>query len=257
MRKTMNSQQKSYHAFIESVCTELGCKELARPLQEGLSALCEGMTPGNLDLVRYFRDLDIEGDRNDVPKGFRDEETFWEPRPHFDRWIVHNSQAADRIYEEGFRYGMKIGRLANSWGSYSSNPREKISGTVAFGTPLEDAKPLEDDCLWGSDWIDCGGSIVCKVSGVTAYHRDDKDEQVMFDIRSPEGCFWIRNTGFKSRYIDPFHIEHDSDDTGIPDSYEVIGKDPDRPLCTGTYDRCIRWCRDNGDAYAHMMKRWK
>lgn len=256
---------KKVMAFVGNEFTE---QELAERLQEcgvqektrqapGGNALQEGMTPGNLDLVRYFRNLDIEGDMNDAPKGFRDEETFWEPRPHFDRWIVHNTQAADRIYEEGFRYGMKIGRLANSWGSYSSNPREKISGTVAFGTPLEDAKPLEDDCLWGSDWIDCGGSIVCKVSGVTAYHRDDKDEQVMFDIRSPEGCFWIRNTGFKSRYIDPFHIEHDSDDTGIPDSYEVIGKNPDRPLCTGTYDRCIRWCRDNGDAYAHMMKRWK
>lgn len=37
----MNSLQKSYHAFIESVCTELGCMELARPLQEGFSALCE------------------------------------------------------------------------------------------------------------------------------------------------------------------------------------------------------------------------
>lgn len=38
---TMNSLQKSYHAFIESVCAELGCRELARPLQEGFAALCE------------------------------------------------------------------------------------------------------------------------------------------------------------------------------------------------------------------------
>jgi hypothetical protein len=215
------------------------------------------MTPGNLDLVRYFRNLDIEGDKDDKPKSFRDEENFWEPKPHFDRWIVHNTDAADRIYDEGFRYGMHIGQLANSWGSYNDNPREKYSGTVAFGTPIEEAKPLDGKGIMGTDWKDCGGSIVCKVSGVTAYHRFDGDEQVMFDIHSPEGCFWIRNTGFKSRFIDRWTKDEDSDDEGIEDSYEVIGKNPDHPLCTGTYDRCIQWCRDNGDAYAHMMKRWK
>ena len=254
----MNSLHKSYHAFIESVCAELGCGELARPLQEGLAAICEGITPGTLDLVRYFRNLDIEGEEDDSPLSFRDEENFWDPRPHFDRWIVHNTQAADRIYEEGFRRGMHIGKLANTWGSYDK-PSDKMGGTVAFGTPIEDAKPLDDDTdlLWGSNWIDCGGSIVCKVSGVTAYHREDQEDQVMFDINSPKGCFWIRNTGFKSRYKGMFQMDNDSEDSGVPDSYEVIGKNPNRPLCTGTYDRCIQWCRDNGDAYAHMMKQWK
>ena len=37
----MNSLQKSCHAFIESVCTELGCTNLIKPLQEGLSVLSE------------------------------------------------------------------------------------------------------------------------------------------------------------------------------------------------------------------------
>ena len=40
----MNFLQKSYHSFIESVCTELGCSEMAHPLQEGFSAMC------NLDI---------------------------------------------------------------------------------------------------------------------------------------------------------------------------------------------------------------
>lgn len=40
----MTSLQKSNSAFIESVCAELGCRELARPLQEGFSALCEADT---------------------------------------------------------------------------------------------------------------------------------------------------------------------------------------------------------------------
>ena len=261
----MNEIQEQVSNFIESTCTELGCSDMVRPLVEGFEVLCsqeslvEGMNKGNLDLVRYFRKLNIEGEEDDRPLSFRDEETFWDPKPHFDRWIVHNSPVAERIYEEGFRYGMHIGKLAHSWGSYNGNIKEKISGTVAFGTPLDDAKFLDEDTalLCGSNWIDCGGSIVCKVSGVTAYHREDQDEQVMFDINAPEGCFWIRNTGFKSRYKGPFECDNDTEDTGIPDSYEVIGNNPNRPLCKGTYDRCIQWCLDNGDAYSHMMKRWK
>ena len=49
----MNSLQKSYHAFIESVCTEIGCMELARPLQEGFSAWCEAS--GKIH-ISYFED---------------------------------------------------------------------------------------------------------------------------------------------------------------------------------------------------------
>lgn len=40
----MNSMQESRHVFIESVCAELGCRELARPLREGFSVLCEADT---------------------------------------------------------------------------------------------------------------------------------------------------------------------------------------------------------------------
>jgi hypothetical protein len=37
----MNSLQKSYHTFIESVCNKFGCTDAIHPLQEGFSALCE------------------------------------------------------------------------------------------------------------------------------------------------------------------------------------------------------------------------
>lgn len=40
----MNSLQKSYHSFIESVCNEFGCTDAIHPLQEGFSALCEADT---------------------------------------------------------------------------------------------------------------------------------------------------------------------------------------------------------------------
>ena len=40
----MNSMQKSYHFFVESVCGEFGCTGAIRPLQEGFGALCEADT---------------------------------------------------------------------------------------------------------------------------------------------------------------------------------------------------------------------
>lgn len=40
----MQGTYATYRAFIESVCTELGCSELVRPLQEGFSVLCEADT---------------------------------------------------------------------------------------------------------------------------------------------------------------------------------------------------------------------
>jgi len=52
----MNSPQKSYRVFIESICAELGCRELARPLQEGFSVLCEARRkrPEYMVLYRGF-----------------------------------------------------------------------------------------------------------------------------------------------------------------------------------------------------------
>lgn len=37
----MNPMQKSYNAYIESVCNEFGCTDATHPLQEGFAALCE------------------------------------------------------------------------------------------------------------------------------------------------------------------------------------------------------------------------
>lgn len=40
----MNPMQKSYNAYIESVCNEFGCADAIHSLQEGFAALCEADT---------------------------------------------------------------------------------------------------------------------------------------------------------------------------------------------------------------------
>ena len=243
----MNPMQKSYSSFIESVCKQFDCTDAIRPLQEGFDALCESMTPGNQELVRYFRNLKPSGMQKDFSE--MDGDVFTKHNPHFDRWVVHNTENAPEIYENGFQYGSEPGKLA-----YTDH---YDSGRFAFATPLENATPPnfgENRPLPYCDTFDVGGSIVFKVSGVTAFHKNDREDEVIFDKDSPEGCFWIRNVNHRAWENDTVDDESDHE---LVDRYEVIGKNPDRPLCTGTYDRCIRWCRDNGDAYAHMMKRWK
>jgi len=37
----MNSMQKTYHSFVESVCKQFDCTDAIRPLQEGFATLCE------------------------------------------------------------------------------------------------------------------------------------------------------------------------------------------------------------------------
>ena len=225
------------------------------PLTEAVTgayrAIFEGMTPDNIELVKYFRGFDPSDDEYSDA----DEDVFGEHRPHFDRWVVHSSDHAQEIYGQGFQYGADTGNLA-----YYTDRHGK--GKYAFATPIENARPpLIPETGQGitarlpyCNTIDLGGSIVFKTSGVTAYHRGDREHEVVFDRESPEGCFWIRNihyNAWKTDTVDDF-MDH------LPvDAYEVIGENPGRPLCKGTYRRCIQWCRDNGDAYAHMMKRWK
>ena len=81
----MNPMQKSYGSFIESVCKQFDCTGAIRPLQEGFDALCESMTPGNQELVRYFRNLKPSS----MPKDFSemDGDVFTKHNPHFDRWV--------------------------------------------------------------------------------------------------------------------------------------------------------------------------
>lgn len=43
----MNRLQSNFNTFIESICTQYGCKEAAQPLQEGFSAMCESIYQGN------------------------------------------------------------------------------------------------------------------------------------------------------------------------------------------------------------------
>lgn len=67
----MKPLQESANVFIESVCDELGCRELARPLQEGFSAICEASdSRQSMPLPEELQNTIVDGFKYAIRNGF-------------------------------------------------------------------------------------------------------------------------------------------------------------------------------------------
>jgi hypothetical protein len=159
-------------------------------------------------------------------------------------WLVHNSDKANRIYEEGFRKGNPVGYLA-----YGKDGRDD-DDVYAFAYLLKDA-PAPGERTRGNGlkytFGGSGASVVFRGSGNVVNHAGDAERQVIFDKNEPTGCFLVAFTG----------------EPGIGGSYDepgwgVYGKNPGRPLVSGRYYRdCLDWIERNGDLYSGQMKNWE
>lgn len=159
-------------------------------------------------------------------------------------WLVHNSDRANRIYEEGFRKGNPVGYLA-----YGKDGRDE-DDVYAFAYLLKDA-PAPGERTSGNGlkytFGGSGASVVFRGSGNVVNHAGDVERQVIFDKNEPTGCFLVAFTG----------------EPGIGGSYDepgwgVYGKNPGRPLVSGRYYRdCLDWIERNGDLYSGQMKNWE
>ena len=88
----MNSLQKSRHAFIESVCAELGCSELARPLREGFYVLCEASdNRQSMPLPEEFHDIIVDGFKYAIRYGFITRHATEYQDRHGDMWSYQKS----------------------------------------------------------------------------------------------------------------------------------------------------------------------
>lgn len=158
-------------------------------------------------------------------------------------WLVHNSDRANAIYDEGFRMGNPVGYLA-----YGKNGKDD-SDVYAFAYLLEDA-PAPGERTSGNGlkytFDGPGASIVFRGSGNVVRHAGDAERQVIFDKTEPDGCYLVAFTG----------------EPGTGGSYDepgwgVYGKNPGRALVSGRYYReCLDWIGRNGDAYRSQMKKW-
>ena len=147
-------------------------------------------------------------------------------------WLVHNSDNADDIYNEGFLIGNPIGYLAYG------KKGELYDDRYGFSYRLQDAPPPYNKYGTGLTYTssDRAGSIVFMGSGNVVDHRGDREKQVIFDIHEPTGCFLVK----------PCETE-----------WGVYGKNPYRPLVSGLpYRECLDWIQENGWQYRNQVKEW-
>ena len=158
-------------------------------------------------------------------------------------WLVHNTDHAEQIYDEGFLIGNPIGYLA--YGKHDNGP----DGKYGFAYRIQDApEPRKSTAGPGLKYTstDSGASIVFQGTGNVVDHYGDREKQVIFDIHEPKGCFLVAYTGDLETWKD----------YNIPE-WAVYGKDPDNPLVSGkTYRECLDWIETNGYQYRNQMKRW-
>ena len=63
----MTGTQEKFNTFLESVCSQFGCKDAIRPLQEGFAALCESITEPTMWLRKSYKNT-RGNDCPDTPK---------------------------------------------------------------------------------------------------------------------------------------------------------------------------------------------
>lgn len=159
-------------------------------------------------------------------------------------WLVHNSDHARDIYEDGFMVGNPIGYLA-----YGKRD-DYGDGRYGFAFRIDDAPgPGENTSHpWLKYTYDgAGASIVFIGTGNVVDHYGDREKQVIFDIDDPTGCFLVKFDGEPSAlggtYSGPY--------------WSIYGKNPDRPLVGGkTYRDCLRWIKEHGWQYRNQIKKW-
>ena len=172
----MDILQEQYSAFMESVCTTLGCTDALPALNEGFNAFCEAVDDNMVKLVAYLNQpatkqiRDAEGYPVTTHKAFN---YFEDATIKEGVWGVHftNLDAYYKIMSRGFSRGTaNLDKLAYT--GHSTTGRKK-DGWL-FALPIDSDYLKEYDLGYG----DCG--FLIKTDGVLANHLGDGDKEILF-----------------------------------------------------------------------------
>lgn len=190
----MNFLQKSYHSFIESVCVELGCKGLARPLREGFAALCEasGRKPLTSEKLMEFHKLVMETVKSIVSRINR----FLKPCGL--SIVLDYSDKAREHFEDEPHHVAAIMHSLQDEGSHVAPVaiNEPMLARYYYGIWHEDDYALEH-CLSDSLWHETGHHIVDTAMDIPLIGEFPDDE----DIVESFGRYMTEKTlGYDSDY---------------------------------------------------------
>jgi hypothetical protein len=108
-------------------------------------------------------------------------------------WLVHFSDEAEAIAQDGFTIGMHDMTKLGLTTRYSNKSMEKSMGgyNFAFIANSRDAGSAAHNRKYGQH------AVMFQNSGVRAYHTSDEEEQIMFSGKDvdPQMIILLRNTG--------------------------------------------------------------
>lgn len=107
-------------------------------------------------------------------------------------WLIHFSNSADKISQEGFKFGNDIEDLAVT--------KKYTNGSYAFAYPLDDFFFVsKNNEFGGSPHLFKNGSyygkeaIMFQASGIKTWHRTDHEYQVIFDKNEASNLIYLHN----------------------------------------------------------------
>ena len=190
----MTGTQEKFNTFLESVCSQFGCKDAIRPLQEGFAALCEasGRKPLTPEKLEEFHKLVMETAKPIVlrinrflkPCGLSIALDYSnESREHFDDEPHHVAAIMHSLQDEG-----------SSVAPVAIN--EPMIAKYYYGTWHGDDYALEH-CLSDSLWHETGHHIVDTAMDIPLIGGMPDDE----DIVESFGRYMTEKTlGYDSDY---------------------------------------------------------
>lgn len=120
--------------------------------------------------------------------------------PLINKWLVHYSDNGWDIFREGFKYGNED--MTNIGLTNAGSTKGKQHGDYLFAYDIDDAVRYGSSTHKGTGKFKYGEiAIVFIASGIEFYHYGDEEPQVVFDKKTPKGCFLIEKDDLE--YDDP------------------------------------------------------
>ena len=150
-------------------------------------------------------------------------------KPLINKWFVHFSNNAGKIFYEGFKYGNSdVDKLSLT----DAGSTKGKHGDYLFAYEMDDVKKYAKSSRGRRNFKYGDSAVVFVASGIRFYHHGDEEPQVVFDKKSPQGCFLV---------------EHRDDDRWCVYGHTPNGKK--QLIAVDDFYDAIYWCRENARQY--------
>lgn len=217
----------------------------------------------NIDLFLQYIRNGIEQQKMNEDQSYMSMNPDPKKKLVMNKWLFHGTEPKSgvNIALHGFDRGNRMGDLAYNNSKGENGQAHNYTGDYLFAFDADDITNDRNDVENGHVYrVGKYGSaiIMFKGSGYKIYHQGDAENQVIFDYHEPKGCFLIMKKNEAKRESLP---EKQSNRDKWAEDYQVLGQGKDgkpKILYAGDGAKpCIAWVKNNGDAYAKYMFKWK